>query len=150
MLTVRPRQGPRRATGHPRFPGSGSPPSAAAAGQRRLDTGAAASSLDARNIRQFERDGKQWVKFQVMDRKTQRPIEVSRPVVHIAAIKSNPASKRYVISLRTRIASIDQFVDFTLSDRSTSTHAMVLGRNFLRDQALVDVGRSYTAGAVQP
>jgi hypothetical protein len=112
--------------------------------EARLNTGATSSILDARNIRAFERDGAQWVKFQVIDRKTRIPTEISRPLVHVAAVKGNTDSKRYVVKLRTRLGTIDQFVEYTLGDRSSSRYPVLLGRNFLRDQALVDVARRFT------
>lgn len=110
----------------------------------RLNTGSDGSILDARSIREFERDGELWVKFQLVDRKTKLPTEVSRPVVRASAAKNAATAKRYVISIRTRVSSIDQFVEYTLADRSWSRYPVVLGRNFLRDQALVDVARRFT------
>jgi hypothetical protein len=112
--------------------------------EARLNTGAASSILDARNIRAFERDGAQWVKFQVIDRKTRIPTEISRPLVHVTTARGDADSKRYVVKLKTRLGSIDQFVEYTLDDRSSSRYPVLLGRNFLRDQALVDVARRFT------
>ncbi|MBP8925733.1 MAG: ATP-dependent zinc protease [Pseudomonadales bacterium] len=108
----------------------------------RLDTGATTSSLDARDIREFERDGKTWVKFQLIDRKTGQVTDVSRPVVRSAAIING--GRRYIVSLKATIGSIDQFTEFSLADRSTYNYPVLIGRNFLRDQALVDVARRFT------
>ena len=110
----------------------------------RLDTGTAGSSLHALDVRAFERDGKTWVKFQLVDAKTGKGVEVSRPVVRSIAPKDAASSKRYVVSLKATIAGIAQFTDFALSDRSSSPYPVLIGRNFLRDQAVVDVGRRYT------
>jgi hypothetical protein len=108
----------------------------------RLDTGATTSSLDAREIREFERDGKAWVKFQLLDRKTGKSTEVSRPVVRSAAL--NGGGRRYIVSLKATIGTIDQFTEFSLADRSSYNYPVLIGRNFLRDQALVDVARHFT------
>lgn len=112
----------------------------------RMDTGTSSSSLDARDIREFERDGKPWVRFVVIDRGNDKPREVTRPVVRATTLKGN-GERRYVITLRTAVGGIDQFTEFTLSDRSDQTYPVVLGRDFLRDQALIDVARRYTVRA---
>ena len=110
----------------------------------RLDTGAAGSSLHALDVREFERDGKTWVKFQLVDASTGQSVEVSRPVVRSIAPKDAAGSKRYIVSLKATIAGIAQFTEFALTDRSSSAHPVLIGRNFLRDQAVVDVGRRFT------
>jgi hypothetical protein len=110
----------------------------------RLDTGMAGSSLHALDVRAFERDGKTWVKFQLVDAGTGKNVEVSRPVVRSIALKGAADSKRYIVSLKTTIAGVAQFTEFALTDRSSSSYPVLIGRNFLRDQAVVDVGRRYT------
>lgn len=109
----------------------------------RLDTGANTSSIDARDIREFERDGRTWVKFQLVDRSTEKAVEVSRPVVRSATLRGSN-TRRYVVTLKTRIGSIDQFTEFSLVDRSSNIYPVLIGRNYLRDQALVDVARRFT------
>lgn len=113
----------------------------------RLDTGTGHSTLDARNVREFERDGKPWVRFMVPGAENATPVEVSRPVLRSSPVRSG--GRRYVVSLRTQLGSIDQFTEFTLSDRSDQGHAVILGRNFLRDQALVDVAKRFTVPAAK-
>ena len=110
----------------------------------RLDTGTAGSSLHALDVRAFERDGKTWVKFQLVDARTGKNVEVSRPVVRSIALKGAPDSRRYIVSLKTTIAGVAQFTEFALTDRSSSSYPVLIGRNFLRDQAVVDVGRRFT------
>jgi hypothetical protein len=118
--------------------------------EARLDTGIAGSQIDARGIHEFERDGKPWVKFLLPGPSPETPVEVSRPVVRTTAPKQAGGAKRYVVSLRTTLGRIDQFTEFTLADRSAQAHPVVLGRNFLRDQALVDVARRFTVPTPKP
>lgn len=114
----------------------------------RLDTGTAGSSIDARDPREFERDGKPWVKFMLVDRESGQQTEVSRPLIR--TVPGKAGARRFVVTLRTRLGGIDQFTEFVLGDRSASAHPVILGQNFLRDQALVDVARRYTVQPAKP
>lgn len=108
----------------------------------RIDTGVQGSVLDARNVREFERDGKTWVKFLLGGAPDAQPQEISRPLLRSGTLKTG--ARRYVVSLRVRLGGIDQYVEFSLGDRSGQSFPVVLGRNFLRDQAVVDVSRRFT------
>lgn len=116
----------------------------------RLDTGRALSTLNAANVREFERDGKAWVRFQLLDGTQNAPVEVSRPVVRTVAGREPTTDKRYVVSLKATIAGVSQFTDFVLSDRAQASYPALIGRNFLRDQAVVDVGRRFTKPEPKP
>ncbi len=114
--------------------------------EARLDTGAQGSTVDARNVREFERDGKTWVKFTLQDPAKGTPTELSRPLVRSSAIKGS-STRRYVVTLHVRLGEIDQYTEFSLVDRGGQGHPVILGRNFLRDQAVVDVSRRFTIAA---
>lgn len=114
--------------------------------EARLDTGAQSSAIDARNIREFERDGKTWVKFNLLDPAKSTPTEISRPVVRASTVKGS-TERRYVVTLHVRLGDIDQYTEFSLADRGGQGHPVILGRNFLRDQAVVDVSRRFTVPA---
>jgi hypothetical protein len=47
------------------------------------------------------------------------------------------------VQLRIRLGSLRQTIDFTLADRSHMDNEVLLGRNFLTDAALVDVGQQF-------
>ena len=113
----------------------------------RIDTGAQSSSLHAQNITEFERDGDDWVRFDVIDKDLNVTIE--RPVekyVRVFQQSDKDGSRRPVVKMRILIGNVRDTFEFTLADRSHLQHNMILGRNFLTDIALVDVGRQY----VQP
>ncbi|MFW5936983.1 MAG: RimK/LysX family protein, partial [Desulfosalsimonas sp.] len=46
----------------------------------RIDTGATTSSLDARDIETFERDGDDWVRFKIKDPESEDLYEVEKPI----------------------------------------------------------------------
>ena len=55
-----------------------------------------------------------------------------------------------MVSLRVRLGNLNQEVEFTLADRSHLDFELILGRNFLTDVALVDVGKQYIQPVFQP
>jgi len=113
----------------------------------RIDTGASSSSLHADNLVEFERDGEDWVRFDInLDGEM---VTLERDIIRHVRVyqQADPdGTRRPVITLRVRLGDLNQRVEFTLADRSHLDFEMILGRNFLTDVALVDVGRKY----VQP
>jgi len=116
----------------------------------RLDTGRALSTLHALDVREFERDGKTWIRFQLVGGKDGTTIEVTRPLVRTISGHDPSAGKHYVVSLKATIAEVTQFADFVLIDRGQSSYPALIGRNFLRDQAVVDVGRRFSKPEPKP
>lgn len=112
----------------------------------RIDSGAETSSIDARNITRFERDGSNWVRFDVPVPGTQDFVtlekEISRRVKVIQA-SADEAERRVVVELQFSIGDHQQVAEFTLADRSNLTYQALIGRNVLRDVMLIDVGKEY-------
>jgi hypothetical protein len=52
-------------------------------------------------------------------------------------------SRRPVVEMRVRLGELQDTFEFTLADRSHLENEMILGRNFLADVTLVDVGRRF-------
>jgi len=113
----------------------------------RIDTGAESSSIHAEDIVEFERDGEDWVRFTLtlegvtseIERQVERYVRVYQ--------QADPdGTRRAVVRLRVRMGNFDDSFEFTLADRSHLNNELLLGRNFLTDVALVDVGREF----VQP
>ncbi len=109
----------------------------------RIDTGAKTTSIDARNITPFERDGKQWVRFVCMDGEKEHTLE--RKVIKTVQIKRHgkAAQDRYVINMRIILGNVSQLIHVNLNDRKTYTYPVLIGRNFLCDYFLVDVAKKY-------
>lgn len=114
----------------------------------RIDTGAQTSSLNALDLVEFERDGKPYVKFYVINPKTNDKIELTRLKRSHVRVKEKDieaeSQRRPVIRLRVKLGNIDELIDFTLVDRSNFKQQVLIGRNFLRDLAIVDVSKEYT------
>jgi hypothetical protein len=110
--------------------------------EARIDTGATTTSIDARDITEFERDGKKWVKYTVIHGKKKHELE--SPIDKTVLIKRHgkEAQERYVIKMRVSAGTITQLIDVTLADRSEYKFPILIGRNFLKDYFIVDVSRS--------
>lgn len=114
----------------------------------RIDTGATTSSLDARNIQHFERDGRRWVRFDTLHPESGEELTFERPVVRRVRISqsiSEDYERRPVIELHFTLGGISHTAEFTLSDRSHLDFPLLIGRNILRDQMIVDVSKQYIA-----
>ena len=118
----------------------------------RIDTGAQTSSINALDIKKFERDGKAWVAFHLpaatQDKEesqraadTAQKIEV--PVVRTATIKRHgtEAVERPVVMLTIMMGTTALEREFSLTDRSQFAYPVLIGRNVLQGQAAVDVAR---------
>jgi hypothetical protein len=112
----------------------------------RIDSGAETSSIDARNITRFERDGNNWVRFDVPVTGTKELVtiekEISRKVKVIQA-SADEAERRIVVELQFAIGDHQQVAEFTLTDRTNLTYQVLIGRNILRDVMLIDVGKEF-------
>ena len=113
----------------------------------RVDSGATTSSLSARDIVEFERDGENWVRFNMVpDDDSDDSYEVEAKRVRVAKIRqasSDELDRRPVVSMTVRIGNFTEQAEFTLTDRTQMTYPILLGREFLRDVALIDVAKSY-------
>ena len=113
----------------------------------RIDTGAQTSSLNAIDIVEFERDGKPHVRFNVINPKTGEKTEITRRLRRYARVKelnNKESQNRPVVRMRVVIDDIDEQINFTLVDRSKLKNQVLIGRNLLRDLAIVDVSKKYT------
>ena len=119
----------------------------------RIDTGATTNSLNAEDMVEFERDGDDWVRFHVRDADTKELIEIEREVVRYVRVyqQADPeGTRRPVVSLRLYLGDVRDPFEFTLADRSHLNHQILLGRSFLTDIALVDVGRQFVQPRYRP
>ncbi|MCX4188848.1 ATP-dependent zinc protease [Methylophaga sp. OBS3] len=120
----------------------------------RVDSGATTSSLSAHHIVEFERDGKKWVRFNMVpDDDVDDSYEVEAPLVRYARIRqasSQELDRRPVVEMTVKIGTFTDTAEFTLTDRSSMTYPILLGREFLRDIALIDVAKSYHQPKPEP
>ncbi|MFO7931148.1 MAG: ATP-dependent zinc protease [Thermodesulfobacteriota bacterium] len=114
----------------------------------RIDTGATTSSLGARDLETFERDGDPWVRFKLKDPEEDELYEIEKEVVRHARIlqaSSPEPERRAVIELQFQLGRIKMVEEFTLEERGHLSHNVLIGRNILRDLMVVDVARKFSA-----
>ncbi|MBK1695914.1 ATP-dependent zinc protease family protein [Rhodovibrio salinarum] len=118
------------------------------------DTGAESASLHAENIEKFEKDGEDWVRFDVVisedeEEKAefeQETIRYEAPIQDTVLIKQKgeESNERYMIKLDLCMAHLHRTVEVNLADRSGFSTRMLLGREFLSGAALVDSSAEFT------
>lgn len=110
----------------------------------RIDTGAKTTSIDAREITPFERDGKPWVRFVVMGG-DHKPHLIEKKVLRTVLIKRHDAKSqiRYVVKMRIILGEVSQLIPVTVNDRDDYLYPVLIGRNFLRDSCIVDVTKKF-------
>jgi len=110
----------------------------------RIDTGAKTTSIDARNITPFEHKGKQWVKFDCVSSK-QQVYTIKKKVISTVQIKRHGKGPqtRFVVKMRITLGDISRLIEVNLNDRDAYTYPILIGRNFLRDNFIVDIAKRY-------
>jgi hypothetical protein len=119
----------------------------------RIDTGADTSSLDARNIELFERDGKSWVRFEILNPKSNEPVSLERRLQRTVGIVQSGASeskRRPVVKMGIIIGNNEQTAQFSLSNRSHMGYQALIGRSILKDVMVVDVSKKNIAPYTRP
>ncbi len=110
----------------------------------RVDTGATTSGINATNIEAFERDGKKWYRFDLPDNSgTMHHLEGAfvRKAEIIQSSNVKNTHERPVIQLKLTLGDITKTAEVTLTDRSHMNYGLLLGREFMKDDLLVDIGK---------
>ena len=108
----------------------------------RVDTGAKTSSLHVDNIGEFKKDDELWIAFDmhpdVYD--IEEVVRKEAKVVDIKRVKSSTATRqrRYVIVTKIKMANKTWKIRLTLTNRSTMTYMMLLGREAMNGRFIVD------------
>jgi len=111
----------------------------------RIDSGADTSSIDAKNIKYFERDGKSWVKFEIVNRKTgERKLFKKRIKRKVRIKKNQKYDRRKVVLMNVKFGNLSLEREFTLTNRSQFEYQVLIGRNIISGIAIIDVSKSIT------
>lgn len=111
----------------------------------RIDTGATTSSLDAENVKYFERDGKRWVSFTVVNRSTQETYVFEKPLVKRINIRRiGEKELRPIVEMDVKMGGESFKANFTVAEREKFEYQTLVGRNILNGRAIVDVSIANT------
>ncbi|MBR2137106.1 MAG: ATP-dependent zinc protease [Alphaproteobacteria bacterium] len=111
----------------------------------RIDTGATTSSLDVDSLKYFERDGKKWVAFTIVNRETNEEHVFEKPLVKNIKIKRiEKNERRPIVEMTVKMGGETFKADFTIAEREKFEYQTLIGRNILSGRAIVDVSLSNT------
>jgi hypothetical protein len=113
----------------------------------KIDTGARSSALHAYHIEEFKRNGKTMVKFHVhpYQRDTKRTAIAEAELLEYRKVRSSGGHTqlRPVIETKIELGHRQWSIELTLTNRDVMGFRMLLGRQAIRHQFLVDPGRSF-------
>ena len=116
----------------------------------RVDSSAKTSALHAINIQPFEKEGENWIKFDInpIQNNTKATIHCQAPLVDKRIVKSSSGyrEQRYVIKTRVSIGGQEWDVEVTLTNRDSMGFRMLLGREAMSGRLMVDPEQKYLQG----
>ena len=113
----------------------------------RIDTGADTSSIGVFNPQNFERDGEKWIEFSLTDKDNATVYQY--PIFDTVKIKQSTSVTEERIEIKMDIEmgkKIYKKQIFNLADRGHLDYQLLIGRSFLRDITIVDVGKKNLLG----
>ena len=115
--------------------------------EARIDTGAETSSIHAEDIKLIEKDGKRWIRFSLTDPATDEKVSLERRLHRRITVKQKTGEAnepRYVVRMWVTLGDTRTWLDVSLSDRDDFEFPLLLGRNKLVDNFVVDVSKHHT------
>lgn len=115
----------------------------------KVDTGARTSALHAFEVKTFERDGSEWVRFRLhpLQDNTEHECVCECPVIdrRVVSDSGGHREERVVISTQIEFGGRRWPIEMTLTDRDSMRFRMLLGRTAM-DGLVVDPNASFLLG----
>lgn len=110
----------------------------------KVDTGAQTSALHVEDIEVLPRGR---IRFRVVVHRTKRDrhVRVTTRIQRRSRVRSSNGNYeiRYFVKTLMRLGSVDKEIEVSLTDRGKMAHRMLLGREALRGDFVVDVSRRH-------
>jgi hypothetical protein len=118
----------------------------------KLDTGARTSSIHAKNIKSFKKDGERWVRFTLIltdSKDNKHEMKMEKPRSRRTNIKNHNGEhdERHVVDFEVCFNDRRTTTEFTLADRREYIYDILLGRQFLKQTAIIDPKRIFLTTA---
>lgn len=114
----------------------------------KMDTGALTSSLDARDLERFRKDGRDWVRFVVEvqdDHDQPHRMRYEREVQRDVLLRgAGGADHRPAVLMQICIGNQVYEEQFTLRDRGDMKYPLLIGRRTIEHLGLIDVKQQFT------
>ena len=118
----------------------------------RIDSGAKTSSLHALNIQPYQKDGQNWVSFDVypIQNDGKRRVKCNALVTDKRVVKSSTGNReqRFVIQTFMTIGDHTWSIEITLTNRDSMGYRMLLGREAMKGRLIVDPEKSFSLGNI--
>lgn len=116
----------------------------------KIDSGARTSALHAVDVEWFVKGDQPWVRFVTYpwQKSDEDSSTVEAQVIATREIKSSSAEVelRPVVHAHLLLAGVQRQIEVTLTDRTDMRFRMLIGREALREDYVIDTGSSYVAG----
>ncbi len=113
----------------------------------KIDTGARSSALHACAIEHYDEKGQAMIRFWVhpYQKNTQHSIETAAKLLEMREVRNSGgvAQLRPVVETVVELGERKWSIELTLTNRDVMGFRMLLGRQAVRNQFLVDPGQSY-------
>lgn len=115
----------------------------------KVDTGAKTSCLHAFRLEPFERDGSPWLRIWLHpEQNSDREHVCEAPIADQREVTDSGGHRelRYVIRSHLRLGNFAKPIELTLTNRDTMKFRMLLGRQAMRGNFVVDPQSSFLLG----
>lgn len=113
----------------------------------KIDTGAYTSSLHCHHIERITKDGKEFVRFNLLDpsHEIYNDKLFELPIFKSKTVKSSNgvSEERFIVKTRLDLLGKQLDAELSLTDRSEMRYPVLIGRKLIKGNFIVDVSKKY-------